>query len=227
MVQRKYLLTLLFLSVCFVTLGQSRIGVVIGLNSGKFRGDSPPGGKYVAGSDFMIGGSFDYQVKERIFLSVAPSYIYTQSKIQFPKLIEEEGEIIEVYEDSIHLKFQMLSIPLLLKLVSENNKWEFTGGFEIAFPTKLNASNTNDEDDLLKQVKGTNVNMLFGIGYRIPINRHLLSVILAYSQGLTNVANNFDDPDALLPRVRFTYFQISAAWTIPFGKNRFSQSQPG
>ncbi len=91
-------------------------------------------------------------------------------------------------------------------------------------PLGMTADNSAEEIDIIDQINKVNLNMLFGIGYRIPINQSLLIINLTYSQGLTNLANNLDAPDSLLPRIRYTSFQLSAGWYLPVGKNKSQQS---
>ena len=94
----------------------------------------------------------------------------------------------------------------------------------MVFPIKFVADNSAETFDLIDDINKVNLNMLFGIGYRIPINKSQLTINLTYSQGLTNLANNLEDPDSLLPRIRYTSFRLTAGWYLPVGKNRFQQS---
>jgi len=118
----------------------------------------------------------------------------------------------------------MVTVPILMKLISDNKKFQFIGGFEMTFPFKMTADNSAEEIDLTEDVNKVNLNMLFGIGYRIPIKKSILTIDLTYSQGLTNLANNLDAPDSLLPRIRYTSFRLLAGWYLPIGKNRFQPS---
>lgn len=219
----KYFVILLFSVLVLFSLdlySQSRIGIYAGLNSGKLSGDSPGRFKYSSTLRMTIGLGLDIQLNEDVFLAFMPSYINSGSKLQYPKEIDE----VEVYQDSISLDFKQLSLPILMKLISDNKRFQFSGGFELIFPVKLIADNTVEKIDLMDDINKVNLNMLFGIGYRIPINKNLVNINLTYSQGLTNLANNLDDPDNLMPRIRYTSFRLTAAWYLPIGKNKFSES---
>ena len=146
--------------------------------------------------------------------------------IVMPPLIisAEEVDEVLVYEDSIFVDFHMISVPLMMKLISDNKRFQFTGGLEMMLPFKLIADDTEKEVDLINHVNKVGLNMLFGIGYRIPINRNFLVINLNYSQGLTNIANNLDDPDSLFPRIRFTSFKLTAAWLFAVGKAKSSEN---
>jgi hypothetical protein len=207
---------LLFVSANSI-YAQSYFGLQIGVNSGKFSGDSPPNFKYSGKIQYNAGLLFDWQLKDDIFLSAAPSYLISGSKLQYPFEINEDE--IE-YGDSVDLKIQMFTLPVLVKILSDNQRWQFSGGFEFAFPTKLLADNSVEEIDLTNDINGIGLNMIFGLGYRIPIERSVLVINLGYSQGLTNLANNEDATDSLLPRIRFTSFRLTATWLLPVGKSK-------
>jgi hypothetical protein len=213
------IISLLFLSSSQL-FGQSYIGFFGGINSGKFSGDPLGDFKYSSNTNFTLGLAYDFQLKEDIYLSVLPAYVNGSSKLQHPKEVDEE----EVLVDSISLDFQMVSLPIVMKIISDNKKFQFSGGLEFMFPLVLVADNSAEETDLINRINKASLSALFGIGYRIPIKKSLLNINLTYSQGLTNIANNLDDPDALLPRIRFTSFRLTAGWYLPVGKNKFNQS---
>ena len=196
---------------------QSYIGGHIGINSGKFSGDSPPNFKYSGKIQYNAGLLFDLKIKDDVFISIAPSYLVSGSNLQYP-FINEDDE--KEYADSIDLKIQLFALPIALKIISDNQKFQFTGGFELAFPMKLLADNGEEEVDVTDDVNKVGVNMIFGIGYRIPIDRSILLINLGYSQGLTNLANNMDAEDSFLPRIRLTYMRLTAAWLLPIGKDK-------
>jgi hypothetical protein len=200
--------------------GQSYLGIHAGIDFGKLSGDSPSQFKYASSSNLAFGLTYDLQLKEDILLGLGLSYVSSGSKLKYPKEVDEQT----VYEDSINLDFQLLAIPVLLKLISDNKKFEFSGGFEMFFPTKFTADNSAEKVDVMDEINGVNFSMIFGIGYRIPINKSLLIVNLSYSQGLTNLANNLEDPDSLFPRIRLTSFRLTAGWRLPVGKNKFQHS---
>ena len=212
------------LTMTFGVFGQSRIGIFTGLNSGKLSGDSPGKFKYSSGLSFAFGIGYDLQLKEDVFLSFQPSYVNASSKLKHPKLIVEEEEEEEILADSVSFDFQQFALPILMKLISDNKKFQFMGGFEFIFPLKMVADNTEEEIDLIDNISKVNLNMIFGIGYRIPVKRSLIDINLIYSQALTNLANNLEDPNSLLPRIRYSSFRITAGWHLPVGKNRFQKS---
>jgi hypothetical protein len=212
---------LLFGFILLLTEGlyaQSYIGMHFGINSSKFSGDSPRKFQYVRKFQYQAGLDFHIRLKEDLFLSFSPTYINSGSKLQYPfENIEEETT---EYRDSIDLKLRMFSLPVLLNIISNNNRWQFLGGIDIGIPFDLIADNSAAEKDLSGEINDVFVSMVFGLGYRIPIDRTYLIINLGYSQGLTNLANNLDDPDSYMPRIRFTSYRLSASYLLPFGKNK-------
>lgn len=215
----KVLLFSVLILFSFDLYSQSQIGIYGGLNSGKLSGDSPGRFKYSSALNYALGLGYDLQLKEDIFLSFQTSFVNAGSKLQYPNEVDDE----EIFEDSISLEVHLITVPILLKLISDNKKFQFSGGFEFGFPIKFMADNSVESVDLMGGINKVNLNMVFGIGYLIPINKSQLIINLTYSQGLTNLANNLDDPDSLLPRIRYTSFLLSAGWYLPVGKNKFQQ----
>jgi len=202
-------------------LAQSYLGIHIGVNSGKFSGDSPRNFQYAGKLQYLAGIDFYLRLKKDLFISFSPSYIKSGSKLQYPyENIEEETT---EYRDSIDLKLDIFSIPIYLNIISDNDRWQFAGGFELGFPMRLLANNSAKEIDITEEINDVSVSMIFGLGYRIPIERSYLIINLGYSQGLTNLTNNLEDPDSYMPRIRFTSFRLSASYLLPLGKSENKQ----
>ena len=203
------------MAVATVAVSQSYIGPQIGLVSGKLTGDSPPNSVYSSKIQYTVGLNFDLRLKDDLFLAFSPGYAKGGSKLQYPK--EVDGE--QVYEDSINLLLQVVNLPVVIKIISNNGKYQFSGGFMASVPISLSADNNVRENDITDQLNGAAFSMLFGIGYRIPIERSLLVIDLVYAQGLTNLANNIENPDSYLPRIRYSTFSLTTGWYLPIGKS--------
>jgi hypothetical protein len=214
-----------FLIICILLFvstnsiyAQSYIGFHAGVNSGKFSGDAPRNFIYKGLIQFNTGFDFNIKLKKDLYLAISPNYLRSGSRLQYP--YENEEEEIQEYRDSINLKVQMLTLPIHLNIISENDKWQYIGGFEIGFPVQALADNTSEEIDISDEFNSVMVSMIFGIGYRIPIKASYLTINLGYSQGLTNLASNLEDPDTYMPRIRFTSFRLTTAYMLPIGKAR-------
>jgi len=197
-------------------IAQSYFGFHTGINSGKFSGDSPRNFIYKGLLQFNAGFDFDIKLKKDLYLAVSPNYLRSGSRLQYP--YENEEEEIKEYRDSIKLKIQMLTLPIHLNIISENDKWQYIGGFELGFPVQALADNTSKEIDISDEFNSVMVSMIFGVGYRIPIAESYLAINLGYSQGLTNLARNLEDPESYMPRIRFTSFRLTTIYMLPIGK---------
>lgn len=205
----------LLLAMAVPARAQMYVGAQIGMANGKFNGDSPPGFIYKGKLFPMAGLAFDFKLKDDVFISVNPSYFSGGTALQYP-YTNEEGE--KMYKDSIDLHIRFVTLPVSLKIISDNNKFEFSGGFQVAFPTKATANDGLQETDIYDNLKSATLNMTFSIGYRIPIAKNLLVIALMYGQGLTNLANEFNTIGPEFSRIRTSFFRLSTAWYFPVGK---------
>jgi hypothetical protein len=213
---KSVLLLFVFMALARVAVSQSYIGPQVGLVSGKFSGDSPPNFVYSPRLQYNAGLNFDLRLKEDIFLAFSPAYAKGGSKLQYPA--EVDGK--QVYKDSIELIMQIIDLPVVLKIISNNKKYQFSGGFKASMPLTLVADNSVTTIDITNETKEANFSMLFGVGYRIPMERSLLVFDLVYAQGLTNLASNLESDDSYIPRIRYRTFSLSAGWYLPVGKNK-------
>ncbi len=212
------LTTALFIFCLNLCFSQSYVGFHAGLNSGKFSGDSPRNFIYKGKLQYNFGIDFDVRLKDDLFLSISPGYLFSGSKLQYPyEDIEEEKK---EYRDSVDLKLYMISVPLYLKIISDNEKYQFLGGLDFGFPTKVLADNSVEEKDLYDEVNNFTVSMIFGLGYRVHFTNSLMLINLGFSQGITNLANNIDDQDTYMPRVRLSTWRFSIAYMLPVGKGK-------
>ena len=215
---KKLLLITSILLLADSLYAQSYVGMHFGLNSSKFSGDSPRNFIYSPKAQYQVGLDFHLFLKKDLFLTVSPGYLRGGSKLQFPfENIEEETT---EYRDSIDLKLEMIELPIYLSIISDNNRWQFLGGFDLGFPMKLEAKDEEGSTDLSNEINDVVVSMIFGIGYRIPIQKSYLTINLGYSQGLSNLANNLNDPDSYLPRIRYTTYRLSTSYMLPIGRSK-------
>ena len=210
---KKIILTNLIIFIYTGSLfAQTSLGIFGGAISGNFSGDTPKKGKYSPKMGYAFGLSADFFVKEDVIISFMPSLISTGSKLQF---LDSLGEN---YVDSVIISFNTIALPVLMKIISNNRKWQFSGGLELSLPIKLEADNGEELFDLKDEIKDVGLNILFGIGYRIPVGKSHIILDLTYSQGLLNIVDRLDEDEAYIPRMKPTSFRLTAAWNIGLGK---------
>lgn len=213
-------MTYKYIFTCFVIVflsgnlfAQSAIGIYGGAYLGNFSGDSPPNSTYKSKAGYLIGLSYDIQIKEDVFISLSPAYASSGAELHFLDSTREE------YKDSITFSFQLFTLPILLKIISDNKRLQFTSGLEFVFPLQLYGENEDERVDIKEDLNKVGLGLLFGIGYRIPINNNILVIDFTYSQGLLNMAENLDQINSNLPRIKATSFRLTAAWNFMLGKN--------
>ena len=212
-VMKKTKLTILILSLLFyssLSMGQVTLGAFGGLNSSKLSGDASAKGSYKS----LMGGNFgaliDVKLTEGFYLSLQPSYSQEGTRVFYS--VQGEKELV----DSVKIRLNYFSLPLLLKITSTNERFYAISGIETGL--LLNASTIIGEDkEELADVSQWNIAVHFGAGIRIPVGYPSIFVELRYSQGLLNLT---DQPlnTNIIPRVKTAGFKILAGVEFPLGK---------
>ena len=203
---------LLFILSTSVSSGQSYVGVFGGLNSSKLSGDVPNKAKYKSLMGTNAGAYIDIKLSKIIWLSIQPSYTQEGTKISY----SVRGIVEPV--DSINIRLNYFSLPLLLKVSSTNERFYAIGGFETGLLLDSYVSSHDIKDDIKTNVAEWNIAMHFGAGIRIPIGFPRLFVELRYSQGLINLTDEPIDK-SYIPRVKTTGFKVLAGIEIPLKKS--------
>ena len=201
----KFLLIAFLLISYTNSFAQFKIGAIGGLNMGTFKGDQIDGGTYnkLIGTNWSI--MFDAKLSDQIVLSFQPGLSKKGTKITY----SVKGELEPV--DSISIKINYFSIPLILKISSKNKRFYAIGGLEAGIPLSANAKFITIPDEI-KDVKNhlsdVNIVMHFGAGYRIPVGKPTLFVEARYLQGLNNAVPVEKPEYNFFPRVRTSDVQL-------------------
>jgi hypothetical protein len=211
---------LIFIPMLFLTsalFAQVSLGVYGGAASGNFSGDAPKKAKYRPKIGYNMGLSVEVQVKEDVLISFKPGFYAGGAKLQF------QDSTGENYVDSVIFDYGTILVPVMMKIVSNNQKWHFTGGLEASFPFKLEADDSEQVFDLIDDVSDVGLNILFGIGYRIPTGKSHLAIDLTYAQGLLNIVDNLEEGERFIPRIKPTAIRFNLAWDIPLKQKNKDQ----
>jgi len=201
------MVTLLFFST--LCMGQVTLGAFGGLNSSKLSGDVTANGSYKT----LMGGNFgaiiDVKLPKGLNLSLQPSYSQEGTRVFYTvKGVDEPV-------DSVKIRLNYFSLPLILKITSTNERFYALSGIETAMLLKASTIIGEDSEDL-PDVAQWNIAVHFGAGIRIPVGYPSIFVELRYSQGLLNLT---DEPlnTNIIPRVKTTGFKILAGVEFPLG----------
>lgn len=203
-----FIMTLLSFST--LSMGQVTLGAFGGLNSSKLSGDASADASYKS----LMGGNFgaliDVKLSEGFNLSLQPSYSQEGARVFYT--VKGVAEPV----DSVKIRLNYFSLPLLIKITSTNDRFYALSGIETAM--LLNASTTvGEEEEELSDLSQWNFAVHFGAGIRIPVGFPSIFVELRYSQGLVNLT---DEPlnTNIIPRVKTSGFKILAGVEFPLGK---------
>ncbi len=191
---------------------QNYIGLFGGINSSKLIGDAPNSAKYKSLIGANFGANIDIKLAKSIYLSLQPSYSQEGTKISYSfKGIDEAV-------DSLKIRLNYFSLPLLLKITSSNERFYAIAGIETGFLQKSYVKSHDLKEDIQEDIIKWNLAMHFGVGLRIPIGFPILFTELRYSQGLDNLT---DEPivDNNIPRVKTNGFKILFGIEFPLKKS--------
>ena len=206
------LFSFLLLSLAGVAMAQSHVGVFAGVNSSSLAGDNPEKGYYKSLPGFNTGANLDIQLSEGILLSLQPSYSQEGARILY-KLARNKEPV-----DSIRIRMNYISLPLLLKVQSTNARFYALGGVEAGYLSAHRISSQDEELDVDIEIETVNIAMHFGAGLRIPVGFPRLFIELRYAQGLINLT---DEPalESYVPRVKTNGFKVLAGIEFPWRKS--------
>ncbi len=207
-----YLSSILFLLISLSISAQTHIGVFAGLNSSKLSGDAPINSSYKSLIGANVGALIDISISDNFMLSAQPSYSQEGTSISY--ILPGTDEEI----DSLSLRLNYFSIPLLFKAYTANQRFYAIGGLE--FGVLMNSFQKIDDvkSDIPVDISSWNLAFHFGAGLKIPLGIPNLFIELRYTQGLENLT---DTPveDNIIPRVKTSGLKIIAGIEIQLKKN--------
>ena len=208
---KRIFVLIIFLSATLLSFGQVSVGAFGGLNSSRLSGDVPDNSSYKGLMGANVGAFIDVKLAKSLAMSLQPSYSQEGTKISYIFSGQEKPV------DSITIRLNYFSLPLLLKVTSTNKRFYALGGVETAFLLDKYVSSHDVKEDIKTEVADLNIVMHFGAGFRIPLGYPTLFVELRYSQGLINLT---DEPvkESYIPRIKTNGFKILAGIEFPLTK---------
>lgn len=213
----KYFLLPLLLAFLFpaIVSSQTSLGIFAGLNSAKLKGDSPKYASYKSLMGLNAGVYLDVKLSKLIYLSFQPSYSQEGTRVMYD--VSDSDELV----DSLQIKLNYFSLPILLKVTSTNKRFYAIAGIETSYllDSYIKYKEGEEKEDLTSDVAELNIALAFGAGLRIPLKFGRIFIELRYSQGLVNLT---DEPiyKSEIPRVKTSDFRILAGYEIPLSKNK-------
>ena len=185
----------LLVSIFFISnnFAQSKLklGVNGGLTYSSFRGN-PQIETLDAGFDFLVGVSFEYQLKERLSLVANINYDRkTATDNPYIQIIENPDDPSFYGKVKIKFRNQYLSLPILLKYkFGTNNSFFINGGPFLSYLLKSELTNNYDDtsSDQTDNFKTLDYGLTFGFGKTFKLkNNNELSIEIRENLGLSEI----------------------------------------
>lgn len=209
------LLPLLLILLPAIVKTQTSLGFFAGLNSSKLKGDSPEYAFYKSLTGLNAGAYLDVQLSKIVFLSFQPSYSQEGTRVFY----DVSGQDKAV--DSLRVRLNYFSLPILVKITSTNKRWYALSGIETGYLLNSFIDNGAEKEDLKDDILSINVAIVFGAGLRIPLKFGRIFIELRYTQGLINLTDEpLEDTSSAIPRVKTSGIKFLAGYEIPLSKNK-------
>ena len=207
----RYLIVLGIVLGGSAALGQPYLGIFGGVSSAKLSGDSPDKASYKGLVSFAFGASLDIKLARQFSLSLQPSFSQEGTRIFY--------NVPLVYDpvDSIRIRLNYVSLPLLFKASSNNQRFYAIGGVEASYLVSGNLKEGGQKKDILGNVTEYNVAAVFGAGMRVPIGLPRLIIEIRYNQGLVNLTDDYYQK-SYIPRVKTSGFRLNIGLEIPLSE---------
>lgn len=195
-------------------VAQVSLGVYGGINRSDLSGDGPPRTKYRERRGAVLGVVAEFLVATDVAISVQPSFAQRGAGIAFNLAGERESR------DSLDVRLNYLSIPVLMKIFAGHRRTFVTGGVDVGFLVDATVDDGVSSADLSDILKTTDIGAVFGLGVAIVKRQPEITMELRYAQSFLNVANPESDPESesLPQRFRSTGLQLLLGVMFTLGR---------
>jgi len=182
-----------------------------------YSGDGPPSTKYHVRLGPVVGVAADFFVASDVAISVQPSYSQRGTNIAF---VDVEAD---KYRDSIAVRTDYVSIPVLAKVFAARQRTFVTGGLDFGYLLSAERDDGSGPTDAKNLFNDYDLSMVFGFGVALHKRRPEITVELRYIHGLLNLADSeaVSAGDEPLPvRFRAAGFQLLGSFGFTLGSGR-------
>lgn len=196
-------------------VAQISVGAVLGVNRTGLSGDKPDNTSYSTSAGLIAGLVLEIPVAKSVAIVFQPGYRQSGANIGFQVPDQEEPV------DSLSLRLDYFSIPILLKVITDGGRWYVTSGVDLGLLTSATLSTVSgsQEMDVKDALSDVDLAVIFGVGRMFPVGRPRITAEIRYSQSLFNLAGDSTGQD-LPARFRASGFQLLAGVLLPLGGQR-------
>ncbi|UXX79617.1 PorT family protein [Reichenbachiella carrageenanivorans] len=206
--------------------GQTNFGIYVGSVTNKFEGDDVSkltDLRFSIKSTITTGVVIDIPVASDVYITIIPGYktiagtTYKSNPLYEVQVNLGLSPTAPRYKDISDIKLQYIALPVLLKVISNNERWQFMAGIESAwsFSSKLTDLEIDSKIEIGQHIRDINVSAIFGFGYRFNLLKQKFAFDLMYTQGLLNVSSGYQLDVASVPRVKTTTGESRLTWYLP------------
>lgn len=194
---------------------QISVGAVLGVNRTGLSGDKPDNTSYSTSAGLIAGLVLEIPVAKSVAIVFQPGYRQSGANIGFQ--VPDQDEPV----DSLSLRLDYFSLPILLKVITDGGRWYVTSGVDLGLLTSATLSTVSgsQEIDVKDALSDFDLAVIFGVGRMFPIGRPRITAEIRYSQSLFNLADDSAGGD-LPVRFRASGFQLLAGVLLPLGGRR-------
>lgn len=196
-------------------VAQISVGAVLGVNRTGLSGDKPDNTSYSTSAGLIAGLVLEIPVAKSVAIVFQPGYRQSGANIGFQVPDQEEPV------DSLSLRLDYFSLPILLKVITDGGRWYVTSGVDLGLLTSATLSTVSgsQEMDVKDALSDVDLAVIFGVGRMFPVGRPRITAEIRYSQSLFNLAGDSTGQD-LPARFRASGFQLLAGVLLPLGGQR-------
>ena len=191
------------------------VGAVLGVHRTGISGDKPDDTSYSTKAGLIAGLVLEVPVAKGVAIVFQPGYRQSGANIGFN--VPDQDEPV----DSLSLKLDYFSLPILLKVITDGGRWYVTSGLDFAWLSSATLSTVSgsQETDVKDALSDFDMAVIFGVGRMFPVGRPKITAEIRYSQSLFNLAGDATGQD-LPVRFRASGFQLLAGVLLPLGGQR-------
>lgn len=200
--------------IYFNLSAQVSLGMYGGVSANKLNGDPAAFNVYKPHVGWNSGVIVNMNITEDILLSLQPGIMYSYGRVQTADTIEFPLNIRLIYRDSVDISLGVVNIPVLVKVITDNQRFEFSSGIEMSYLVRAKWDNGSEKINIRSELNNFNFAVVFGLGYRIPVKETTLAIELIYTQGIINQSRSDSDLTAL-NRIKTSGIRFLVSWSLP------------
>lgn len=161
---------------------QLTLGVQGGLGRFTVQGDAPRRTSYASAWGGAGGLILEWNLSEATAISFQPSWTQKGTRV----LVEVKG--VDEPVDSMDLRLDYLSFPVLLKVSTRRRSGFVTAGVDVGYlRSGILTVGESEETDLTDLLETTDLSALFGVGGTLRKTRPVITLEVRYHQSLLRV----------------------------------------